>query len=205
MLKKDRYRLVYRIVKNEYQDTKLAKRSQTWSDERLRSELGINVDAVKKEPTLQKINTTRQKSYYARKRERLEYGKSQGLTAEESLSVSNLTEDNIDREAEYYEVKKRQKTTRQKKLKKLHERMDKWSEWSKAGMPPFIKRLARRINKGVATPEGRAKFDSNAKYGYAYAYYMFVEERDEEEISDLVQANIHDEYALFYPKEVTAV
>ena len=55
----ERYKRNYGLIKNAYQNSTLAKRGQTWSDERIYKELGVKVTS-KSTPDLKKITSSQQ-------------------------------------------------------------------------------------------------------------------------------------------------
>ena len=70
MTRAEIYKRNYRIVKNTYQNTILAKRAQTWSDDRLYKELGVKANV--KTPRLKTI-TKKQQARFDRKLEKFIY------------------------------------------------------------------------------------------------------------------------------------
>lgn len=203
--RKIRYKIIYRVVKNKFQDTKLAKRAQTWSNARLLKELGVKAYQIKQEPELRKIKTKKEKKYYARKLSNFQYAINQGLTGVEANNVWAYKRTKIEKQADFYGSRRKEYRKKRAKENARIDRMDLWSEWSRTGMPPFIERLARKLNRAVETPKGAAKFDDFARYGFSYAFYMYVEDMNEEQIAEMVRPNVLDEYELYYPKEIKAV
>ena len=186
----ERYKRNYRIVKNAYQNSTLAKRAQTWSDERLYNELGVKVEV--KTPTL-KTATKRQVTSAKRKLDHFIYARDLGMSVEDSRKVTKYKKSKIESTYEYLETKTKRFTTKNK-----IKRMDLWSEWSRGlgNMPPEVERLARERNR--ETIVGGKQLDDYSKYGYIVAFYMFVENKPLNEIQDLIKPDPHDSYRVIY-------
>ena len=63
MTRAERYKRNYRLIKNTFQNTTLAKRAQTWSDATIYEKLGIKVGG-KRTPEIKKLKTKRQLGFY---------------------------------------------------------------------------------------------------------------------------------------------
>lgn len=190
------YKRNYRKVKNAYQDTKLAKRAQTWSDERLYNELGIK--ATGKTPQLKTVKSS-DKARFKRKLENFRYARDIGLDVKTAKSVTKYKKTKIVNTYAYLSTREKKDTNKNKIM-----RMDLWADWSgiRGDMPPLIESQARKINR--ETIVGGKKLDDYAKYGYIVAFYMFVENKTQAEIDDLVKPDPHDSYRVHY-KTVASV
>ena len=103
MTKAERYKRNYRLIKNKFHDTKLAKKYQSYSDDQIYSQLGIKV-ANKKTPELK----TATKSQVSRSRRLLlkyQYARSQGLDPDEANKVTKYKDSKISSTAEYITTK----------------------------------------------------------------------------------------------------
>lgn len=196
-----RYKRNYGLIKNEYQDTKLAKKAQTWSDEHILNELGIDVKG-KRTPKLRKLKTSRQKAYYKRKLSNFFYGKEIGLETQEAKKLAHRKLTRIDSTKEYLSSLTRKYGRREKKS-----RESLWSTWSEKGkgnMPPAIEQFAAEKNASVIMNDGNA-LDRFAHYGYTYAYYIYVLGYNDEQTQAAFRQNLNDEYDIMYQQTARAV
>lgn len=191
MNRAERYKRNYRIVKNKYHDTKLAKRVQSWSDERLYNELGVKVGG-KHTPDL-KPTTPSQKVRARRELGKLNYALDLGMNIEDAKKVVKYKKSKIESTHVYLSTFSK-KLTNKNKIK----RMDLWSDWSRGrgDMPPDIERKAREVNR--STVVGGRFLDDYDKYGYIVAFYTHVEGLDRDEIDALVRPDPHDSYSVIY-------
>jgi len=199
MTKAERYKRNYRIIKNTYQDTTLAKSGQTWSDERLYNDLGIKV-SNKPTPELKKVAPSK-KSYYTRKLNKYLYARGIGFDVKESKRFTGYSKAKINSSYDYQDVsnKKRNFKNRKKRLKL-------WGEWSNnetGNMPPEIEKQARERNR--MTVVGNKRLDDYATYGYVVSFYQFVHGRTFDEISDFVNPDPHDALRVRYETTVRAI
>lgn len=198
----ERYKRNYRIIKNTYQNTTLAKRAQTWGDDRLYKDLGIKV-SNKKTPVLKKIKHSQQ-SYYNRKLDKFVYARSVGFTPKESKKFVKYKQSKIDSSKDYQDVSAKRLNFQNRK-----KRLRLWREWSshdeadRGNMPPEIEKIARERNK--KTKVAGKQLDEFAKYGYVVAFYQFVHGRDFEDIKDFVNPDPHDALRVRYETTVRAV
>lgn len=205
----ERYKRNYRIIKNTYQDTTLAKSAQTWSDKRIYEDLGIKV-AKKKTPEFKYIKKT-QKAYYTRKLNKYLYARSIGLGVKESKRARPYKKSKIDVSYEYQDV-----SSKKRNIKNKNRRIALWKKWSlrnidkdgkftreKGNMPPEIEKIARDRNR--QTEVAKKQLDDYAAYGYIVAFYQFVEGKTFEEIKDIVNPDPHDSLRVRYKTEVRAV
>jgi len=203
----ERYKKVYRIVKNTYQDTALAKKSQTWSDETLYRELGIRI-GKKKTPELKKINK-KQRPYYSRKLAKYRQARLQSVSVKQSKKASTrgYSKKVIKNIAEYEQSLKRDYTK-----ESFHDRKKAWSRWSKhEGMerddktksytgrrnvrdkhsfpPEIVERAIERNRNAVHVVNGKLvsmNLDDYDRYGFAYEYYAYIY-NSEEKADKIVQ------------------
>ena len=200
-----RYKKVYRIVKNTYQDTQLAKRSQTWSDERLYRELGVKVG--KKTPELKKVKKTRI-PYYRRKYKKFRQARLQSVSIKQSKKASTrgYSKKVVENIAEY-ERSLREEYTKES----FHDRKINWSKWSKhEGMekddsgkyagrrnvrdkhsfpPEIVERAIERNRNAVHVVNGKLvsmNLDDYDRYGFAFEYYAYIY-NSEEKADKIVQ------------------
>jgi len=196
MTRAERYKRNYGLIRNAYQNSTLAKRAQTWSDEKIYKELGVNVTS-KKTPDLKKIVSSKQ-SYYDRKLEKFIYARSIGVQVKEAKKLTRYKKEKIDTSAEYYDAKSKKFNFQNK-----NRRMKLWKKWSKrnidkegkfdrtiSNMPPEIESTARKYNReSIVAYKARDDYDA---YGYIVAFYMFVENKTFDEIKLLLEPSFHD-------------
>lgn len=193
----ERYKRNYRLISNKWKNPTLAKRAQSWSDERISKELGIEVKG-KRTPKLQTY-TKRQARNADKKLVKFIYATSQGITSKEANKLRYYDSyKEIDIETKRVKTQDKRYTAKNKR-----DRMDLWSEWSKKvdGFPPIIKREAQKINRNQ-TVAGKP-LDSDAHYGYVYQFYLFVENMTPDEIDDLIKQDPHDSYRVIYKTTVS--
>lgn len=189
----ERYKRNYRLIKNTYQDTKLAKRGQTWSDERLYKELGIKI--TKSTPKLKKIKKSKQ-AYYDRKLRKFQEARLKGLSVERSIRVRSrgYSKKVIKKYTEYEEALDRDYSYSERKRRETL-----WGEWSdnegmkrdekgrfvgrdkirdKLSLPPeIVERAIQRNRDAKVLVNGKwesCNFDDYDKYGFAVEYYAFT-------------------------------
>ena len=196
MTRAERYKRNYRKIKNTYQDTKLAKQAQTWSDERLYTELGIKAEGAT--PELRTIEPEQQ-SRYKRKLEKFKFARDIGLDVDVAKKVTKYKKEKIINTHAYLQARATSDTNKNRII-----RMDLWADWSgiRGDMPPLVEKEARQINR--ETIIGGKRLDDYAKYGYIVAFYMFVENKSQDEIDDLVKPDPHDSYRVHYRTVVKA-
>lgn len=198
----ERYKRNYRLVKNAYQDTTLAKLAQTWSDDRIYNDLGVKI--TKSTPKLRKVPKTK-KAYYTRKLTKFLYGRSLGFTVVDAKKYTRYQKRKIESSYEYQDA-----SSKKRNLKNKHRRMDLWADWSShpagsktSNFPPEIEKMARDFNRDIKMNDGK-KLDDHAHYGYVVAFYMFVEGKTFDEISEFVKQDLNDEYGDLYKITVRA-
>lgn len=196
MTRAERYKRNYRIIKNVYHDTALAKRAQTWSDEHIYNDLGIRV-GNRKTPELKQNVSQRQITSAKRRLANFQYGRSLGLSVKEAKRVNRYKREKIEESSKYHSARKK-RFNRSNKTK----RMDLWSAWAthRSPMPPEIEQEAREYNRSANV--GGKPLDDYAKYGYIVAFYRFVENKPLNEIADLVEPDPHDSYRVIYATQV---
>lgn len=199
----ERYKRNYRIIKNAYQDTTLAKQGQTWSDERIYNDLGLNVN--KKTPKLKSI-TADKKPYYTRKLNKFLYGRSVGFGVKEAKKFSSYQKAKIQSSYDYQDA-----NSKQRNFKNKERRLKLWKDWSSHpksettnNFPPEIEKIARERNRLTKLNNGKA-LDDYAHFGYVVAFYQFVEGKDYEDIKDTVKPDPNDSYEVMYKETVRAV
>lgn len=191
MNKADRYKRNYRLIRNEYNDPKLARKARTWSDERLYNELGIKT-TIKKEPKLKELSTN--DSYYERKLDHFKYARNQGLDVKEAKRLTKYSKKKIKAQATYYELKRPIKDPTIQKDRNIE-----WKRWTKSNaLPPSVRKDAIQINKDLG-------LDDYDKYGFAKAYYLFIENGDEEKVNNILAPDPFDTYNVIYLQEVRPV
>lgn len=198
----ERYKRNYGLIRNTYQNSTLAKRSQTWSDERIYKELGIKV-SNKKTPLLKKIEPKKQ-SYYNRKFDKFIFARSIGIDVKESKKLTTYKKAKIRSSREYFDA-----SSKKFNIQNKHRRMDLWSEWSshpegsdRGNFPPAIEKEARRLNR--ETSVGGKQLDEQSHYGYVVQFYMFVENKSFEDVKELVKPDPHDALRVRYQTTVRA-
>jgi len=200
----ERYKRNYRILRNTYNDTELARKARTWSDDRLYKELGVNV-SNKKTPDLKYIAPKRD-AYYKRKLDHFKYARSIGLSVNKAKKYRKYSKTRIKSSLTYNEQlsKPTNRTTREQRAKL-------WGAWSKDdNLPPDIEAYARKINRELGN-------DDYDKYGYVFSYYYFLEggtlddldsaknRRLADRIEKMVRPDPFDKYQVFYKQEVEIV
>jgi len=202
MTRAERYKRNYGLIRNAYQNSVLAKRGQTWSDEKIFKELGIIVTS-KETPTLKKIDSSRQ-SYFNRKLDKFIYARSIGIEVADAKKLTGSKKSKIDSSREFYDARSKRFNIQNKRR-----RMDLWSEWSshprgsdRGNFPPAIERAARERNR--LTEVAGKQLDDHAHYGYVVEFYKFVENKQFNEIKDLVQPDPHDALRVRYETTVRA-
>ena len=151
-----------RLVKNKYGNVILARRAREWSDKRLYNELGIKVTDTVPEIIQHDARTIKRKD---RELDKFIYAKDIGLSIEHARTLTSYSKKRIKGTLDMTRVMKRPDNYDTYKA-----REDLWSEWSADGksMPPDITKIARYYNK-------QQGFDNYDKYGYAFAFFLFVE------------------------------
>jgi hypothetical protein len=189
-----RYSRNYRLIRNEYNDAKLARRARTWSDERIYKELGIQV-TKKPKPKLKELATEpKQVRYYQRKLDHFTYGRKIGLEVDDAKKYRKYSKSRIKRTKELKEV-----TAQKFDYENRRKRLDLWSKWSANDkLPPDLERLARQYNRA----QGLDDYD---KYGYVAVYYRFIENADDSRIDSLVRPDPFDKYKVLYQADVIVI
>jgi len=192
----ERYKRNYGLIRNSYQNSVLAKRGQTWSDERIYKELGIKVTS-KKTPILKKIDSKKQ-AYYDRKFDKFIYARSIGIEVKTAKRLTRYKKEKIDTSAAYHDAKSKKFNFQNK-----NRRIALWKKWSKrninkegkfdrtiSNMPPEIETAARKYNReSIVAYKPRDDYDA---YGYVVAFYMFVENKSFEDVKLLLDPDFHD-------------
>lgn len=197
MTRAERYKRNYGLVRNKYFDSKLAKKYQSYSDEKLYTELGIKVGD--KTPQLKTFTDTKRTSG-KRNLAKYRYARDLGMDVESAKKVLKYRKEKIDSTYEYLDSKSH-KLTNKNKIR----RMDAWGHWSSGPgyMPPEVEHLAQQINRDTVV--GGKPLESTAKYGYIVAFYMYVENKSFDEIKDLVEPDPHDSYRVYYRTTVSVI
>lgn len=187
----------YALIRNTYMRSDIAKSAQGWSDKRLYEELGIKV--TKRTPKLKPVKVS-SKNYYNRKLEKFLYARGQGLDPIEAKKLTPYSNKKIASTSRYQELKSKKFTTTNKV-----KRIDMWAKWSEndnKNMPPEIKKFAIDINRN--TKIRKRTLDDTDSYGYVVAYYIFVENQNEERVLETVKPDPFDSYRILYPEDVIA-
>jgi len=171
MTRAERYKRNYALVRNAYNNATLAKRAQTWSDQRLYDELGIKTrHKTVKNVTLKPLKPKAKQSYYDKKLTNFVLGRANGLTVEQAKrhAYRRKLKAKIDFNKEY---RKEIKETHNKGYTAKERRAELWKKWSssdKGVFPPDLETKAMDYN-------AEQGFDLYDKYGFALAYYEFRE------------------------------
>ena len=187
----------YALIRNTYMRPDLAKSAQGWSDKRLYDELGIKV--TKRTPKLKPVKAS-SKNYYNRKLEKFLYARGQGLDPFDAKKLTPYSNKKIASTSRYKEIKTKKFTASNKE-----KRIDMWAKWSEndnRDMPPEIKKFAIEINRN--TKIRKRTLDDTDSYGYVVAYYIFVENQNEEIVKETVKPDPFDSYRILYPEDVIA-
>ena len=165
-----------RLVKNRYGNVILARRAREWSDKRLYNELGIKVTDSIPEIVHHDERTLKRKD---RELDKFIYAKDIGLSIERSRGLVSYSKKRIKSSLDMTRVLDKPFNYDNRKA-----REDLWSTWSAEGktMPPEIDRIARYYNK-------QQNFDNYDRYGYAFAFFLFVENEDEDATKQIMAPN----------------
>lgn len=179
MTRSELRRLKYALVRNKFQNAEIANAARDYSWERLFYDYGIKRPKTAQVPDLRYISPERQ-AYYDRKLRKFNKATAAGLDPETADVLTQYSFKSIDENILYREELTKGHGSRGNKKQS---RIDMWSKWSRSNqrhMPPELRRLAAKFNRA---PDGLGvRFDDNSRYGYAVAYYMFVEGRSYDEI-----------------------
>lgn len=172
----------YAMVRNEYQDAKLAQAARDMSDKKILELYGIDVTSKSAAPELRTIDKGRQ-SYYNSKLNKYQYAKEIGLDTETAQTLRTTTYKRIKSSLDYVRISQRRRTA-----KNIQSRKNIWKEWSttneiehhpdgrvkkrKSNFPPVLEKKAIRLNREQG-------FDDYDEYGFAYTYFAFIENSDE--------------------------
>ena len=168
----------YALIRNAYGDDKLAQKYRDIGAKRIYEELGVDV-SVKATPDL-KVIDHKKDAYFQRKLNKFQYATDIGHTIPEAKRLTSYSNKKIKSSLDMVRIIKR--TIKKDNYENRITRMDLWSTWSgqgKGNMPPEIERNARKFNR-------EQEFDDYAKYGYTFAFYLFVENQDEDVIRHLM-------------------
>lgn len=184
----ERYKRNYALIKNKFNDTALASKYRTYSDDNLYKILGIEIkESTPKDIELKKYSKD-QEYYYKRKLDNFRYGLDLGINSITMNRLFKFKKSKIEATLDY-----------QKETKKLFNidrriaRYDLWSDWSRNdNLPPDINKMAKDINR--ETPQRDGARDDYDSYGYTVVYYMFVENKTLEEIKEIIKADPYGGY-----------
>ena len=193
----ERYKRNYGLIRNRYYDSKLAKKAQTWSDQKIYDELGINV-TNRKTPTLKPATPAKQ-TRAKRELYNYQYARGYGLSVKESNKLKRYKKEKIDTTDLYLRTKKKRFTEKNRIT-----RIDQWSIWSENGrgnMPPFIEKEAKKTN--LDTIVGGRPLEHDDHFGYIVEYYRYCTDLDDEAIFDLVSQDPHDNTRVIYKTTVS--
>ena len=185
MTKAERYKRNYGLIRNMYQNSTLAKKYQTYSDENIYKELGVDVSG-KTTPRLRKIDKDKQ-GYYNRKLDKYVYARSIGIQPDKARKLTTYKKEKIESSGEYYDAASKQFNYANK-----NRRIALWKKWSKrnldkqgrfdrtkSSMPPNVEATARKYNRQSMV--GYKQRDDYDAFGYVVAFYMFVENKTYEQ------------------------
>lgn len=198
MTRAERYKRNYRLIKNAYNNAVLAKRAQTWSDERIYNELGVKI--TKSTPKL-KVIPKEKNTYYERKLKNFLYARELDIPVKEAKALTTYRKKKIASTADYLDS-----ISKKRVAKNTERRIKLWRKWSANNnklMPPAIEREAVELNRKMVV--GGKQLDDDAHYGYMAKFYMYTKDMTYDEIKDLVSQDPHDEYKLIYKTEVTPI
>lgn len=173
-------KIKYDYVNKELKNPELARQYRDKGISTIEKELGIVVDIskpVKAEPVREL--TSRQKTYYRLKLERLQEAKEVGFTSKEALQEARkgYAKSRLQSEKEYRELRNKKGLTKEE-LKPF------WARWSSNEnklMPLSIDKRARRVNKSTTSQISNKRLDEYDKYGYVVAYTMLLEQYEDNE------------------------
>lgn len=182
MTRNELRRLKYALVRNAYGDKDLAYKYRERSISRIFLDLGVEVSGTKI-PELKELDHTKD-AYYQRKLNKFQYATSIGHDVVEARRLTNYSNQKIKSSLDMIRIIRRTERTDSYQNRKV--RTDLWASWSTSGpngesnMPPSIDKIARQYNR-------EQKFDDYDKYGYYFAFYLFVENQDEETIKQIME------------------
>lgn len=82
------------------------------------------------------------------------------------------------------------------------ERYDLWKFWSdktEHNMPKNIDMSARRINRTYDTGSRRyPKLSETDHYGFSFMYFMFIEDKTPEQVKEMIDPDLEQEYKVIY-------
>ena len=189
----ERYKKNYDAIRNKTADPKLARKARTWSDKKIYEELGVKIP--KKAPRLKPLPRDKKDLHKLQTRKtrllkKYIYGRSIGLTAEEANRVRRYKKEKIASTRQYKQQKKLS-FRKYQNITNKEKRLDLWSDWSKDdNLPPEVHRIAKEINSETSNKSGR--LDDTDKYGYAVAFYMFIENQTAEEVLEYLKVDRYD-------------
>jgi len=172
----------YALIRNAYGDDKLAQEYRDAGAKRIYAELGIDI-SVKVTPVLKEIDHTKD-AYYQRKLNKFQYATDIGHSVPEAKRLTSYSNRKIKSSLDMVRIIKR--TLKTDNYTNRKKRILLWESWSTSGksgrgnMPPEIDRMAREFNR-------EQKYDDYAKFGYYYAFYIFVENYDLESVKRLME------------------
>ena len=167
-------------IRNSTGDSNLASRAKHWSDKRILEELGVRVP--KKTPVLKPLPDKKTKRRKARRVEKYQYGISVGLEVEEAIKLKQYKNTRIKASQEYIAQRKLSKKM-YNKPKTKEARITLWKNWAESNnLPPAVHKQARDINRELSTKN--RVMDDTDRYGYAVAFYMFIENEAPEDIME---------------------
>lgn len=169
----------YALIRNAYGDDKLAQLYRDRGVKRIYADLGIDV-SVKATPALKEIDHKKD-AYYQRKLDKFQYATDIGHSVPDAKKLTSYSNKKIKSSLDMIKIIKR--TIKSDTYHNRKVREDLWSTWSgqgKGNMPPEIERNARKFNKEQG-------FDPYDKYGYTFAFFLFVENDNEDAIRKLME------------------
>lgn len=181
----------YASVRNATADIDLARQARKWSDKRIKEELGVIVPKYKKIVPLKPIPTD--PKVIKRKQRRLnkyQYGRSIGLDYDEATKLKQNAKKRIKSTKDY--IDQRELDLNIAKLPQTRQgRLELWREWAREeSLPPKIHKIAREINRTTTNKEGR--LDDTDRYGYAVAFYAFIENESYDNMREKIKVNRYD-------------
>ena len=167
----------YATVRNATGDTVLARKASQWSNARIEREIGVTVRNYPLRPIEETKRAQRKYLNYKRYVEA-------GYDVEQARKLKTKRFEKLEDVVLKQKVKRFGKTT-------VADRKEQWRTWTstkaengKNAIPQEIKDLATRINH-IALD--RYSTDDNARYGYAVAYYAYVNQMSVEDVMDVIR------------------
>ena len=176
MTKNEKRKIRYNTVYNATGNVKLAQQARDWSDSRIVSNYGVTVG--NKIPPIKKLSDKQIKERQ-RYLSTYQYAVSLGFESEEARILKYGSKRSIRLEQQYKSPRKLSWSVA-KSLPEKNRRINLWREWSSdKNYPPSVIQMTRRLNI-------QNNFNHKASYGFAVAFYAFIEQSSIEEVSSFM-------------------